>query len=311
MPAPIAVFAFNRPDHLRQTLDALAANDLAVASDLTVFCDGPRTEEEKKLTDAARAVAAGATGFKSVRVVLREPNMGCANSVITGVSELFSQHERVVVIEDDILCSPHTLRFLNAGLEKYAREPVVFNIAAWSFPPSLLPVPPEYPYDAYFVPRFNCWGWASWRDRWEKIDWAISDYTLFTETACLQDAFNQGGEDLAPMLHLQMQGKINSWAIRMDYARFKHGCLGLNPVRSYTTNIGMGSGTHTTTATTRLDNDVLLASAKPCLPDHIFIEENITRAYRATYEPPPPPPLPVRALNKAWRLLFGKKLIKV
>ncbi len=311
MPAPIALFAFNRPDHLRRTLDALASNDLAAESDLTIFCDGPRIEKEKALTDAVRAISAGATGFRSVNVVARDRNIGCADSIIAGANEMFSQHERVVVIEDDILCSPYTLRFLNAGLEKYAAEPVVFNVAAWSFPPSQLPIPPGYPYDAYFTPRFNCWGWASWRDRWEKIDWAVSDYTIFTETACLQNTFNQGGEDLTPMLHWQMEEKINSWAIRMDYARFRHGCLGLNPVRSYTTNIGMGSGTHTTTPTTRFDNDISLAAAAPRLPEHIFVDESIARAYRAAYAPPPPLPLPVRALNKAWRILFGKNLIKI
>ena len=308
MPAPIAVFAFNRPDHLRQTLEALAANELAAASDLTIFCDGPRHEKEKSLTDAARSVAAEARGFHSVEVIARERNLGCANSVIAGLEEMFSRHERLVVIEDDILCSPHTLRFLNAGLERYADEPVVFNIAAWSPPPRIVSVSGGYPYDAYFVPRFDGWGWASWRDRWEKVDWLMPDYAFFTESRCLQNAFNQGGEDMAPMLHAQMEGKIDAWDIRMDYARFKHGCVGLNPVRSYTTNIGMGSGTHTTTASTRLDNDLALALPNPRLPDHIFLDKDIVRQYRLTYAPPP---LWVRGINKAGRIVFGRNLIDV
>ena len=41
-PAPIIVFAYDRPDHLRQTLAALAGNDLAAESVLYVFCDGAR-----------------------------------------------------------------------------------------------------------------------------------------------------------------------------------------------------------------------------------------------------------------------------
>ncbi len=308
MPAPIALFAFNRPEQLRLTIEALAANELAIESDLTIFCDGPRTEGEKKLTDAVRATAAEAEGFKSVRVVARERNMGCANSIIFGVSEILSQHERIVVIEDDILCSPYTLRFLNMGLEKYEYEPVVFNISAWSLPPSLLRIPQKYPYDIYFVPRCNIWGWASWRDRWKKIDWAMADYSIFAETLSLQEAFNQGGKDLSSMLHLQIKGELDSWAIRMDYARFKHGGLGLNPVRSYTTNIGMGSGTHTTVASTRLDNDISDALPSPRIPDHIFVDINIARAYRKVYAPPS---LPLKVINKAWRMLFGKNFFDV
>ena len=54
MPAPIAIFAFNRPDHLRRTLEALAANELTAESHVTFFYDGPRTEEIK--TDTVRTL---------------------------------------------------------------------------------------------------------------------------------------------------------------------------------------------------------------------------------------------------------------
>jgi len=305
MPAPTAVFAFNRPEHLRRTLAALAANDLAAESDLTIFCDGPRREEERVLTDEVRTAAREAKGFRSLEVVEREKNFGCADSVISGLEHMFTRHERLVVIEDDILCSPHTLRFLNAGLEKYANEPMVFNIAAWSPPPTLMPVTPAYPFDVYFVPRFNCWGWASWRDRWEIIDWDVSDYAAFARNARLRRAFNHGGNDMAPMLDSQMAGEINSWAIRMDYARFKHGRLGLNPVISYTTNIGMGSGTHTKEFTTRYDNDINKARPYPRLPEYIFVDNDILQAYQKVYEPRP---FWLRCLNKAARMTLGRNL---
>ncbi|MGL4209764.1 MAG: glycosyltransferase, partial [Candidatus Adiutrix sp.] len=62
MPAPIAMFAFNRPDLLQKTIGSLAANLLASDSDLTIFCDGPRNEAEKKLTEATQKIAHEATG---------------------------------------------------------------------------------------------------------------------------------------------------------------------------------------------------------------------------------------------------------
>ena len=306
-PAPIALFAFNRPDHLRRTLAALAANDLAEESDLTIFCDGPRGDEEQILTNEVRTIARAAEGFRSLNVVEREKNLGCANAVISGLEYMFTRHDRLVVIEDDILCSPHTLRFLHAGLEKYANEPVVFNISAWSPPPKRMPVPAAYPFDAYCIPRFNCWGWASWRDRWEKIDWSVADYALFAETACLRHAYNHGGRDLAPILDDQLTNKIDSWAVRMDYARFKHGCLGLNPVYSYTTNIGMGSGTHTTASTTYFDNDINNAIPNSRLPDYIFVDGAILAAYQKFYDPPP---LWLRCINKAVKMTRGRNSIR-
>ncbi len=303
----IVFFAFNRPELTERCLTALARDTLAPDCDVTIYCDGPRDDQDLPLVTATREVAQAAKGFKSLRVVEREENYGCAASVINGITQSFDEHERLAIFEDDILISPHTLTFLTACLEKYETFPAVFSISAWSPPPSLLKIPQIYPFDAYFVPRCNIWGWATWKDRWQKIDWSVSDYPAFSNTSVLQKAFNAGGEDLSPMLRAQVTEKtIDSWAIRMDYARFKHGCLGLNPVRSYTTNIGFGSGTHTTTATTRWDNDISQAPTDPRLPDHVFVDTDIQRAYRSVYDSPP---LHIRAINKLGRALLGKNLL--
>ncbi len=305
--APIAVFAFNRPDHLAKTLGTLASNTGAEKSDVVIFCDGPRTANEKEKTETVREIAALAGGFQSVTVVPRDINLGCASSVITGLNAMFAEHDRVIVIEDDIVTSPYTLSFFNRCLKIYEHENTVFNISGWSPPHSLMSFPAGYQYDAYFLPRFNCWGWASWRNRWQKVDWSMSDYSEFESDKYLQDAFNQGGADLSPMLRDQMEGRINSWAIRMDYARFKHGCVGLGPVHSYTTNIGMGSGTHTLDATDRFDNDLSLANPLPRLPGHVFLDRAIVRSFQKIFITPS---LPVRAINKASRLLLGKNLLR-
>lgn len=55
--APIAIFAFNRPDHLRRTLEALAVNELAGQSHVTFFCDSPR-DPAKYPEDVAKCTAA-------------------------------------------------------------------------------------------------------------------------------------------------------------------------------------------------------------------------------------------------------------
>lgn len=286
--APIALFAFNRPDHLRRTLEALAANTLAAQSDLTIFCDGPRSKIETEQTNAVRNIAKSAQGFASLTVVERPRNLGCANSIIDGLTQMFAQHAQLIVIEDDILTSLHTLRFLNDGLDYYAENKRIFNISAWSPPPSIFKIPSEYPHDIYAVPRFNCWGWASWRDRFEGIDWNVSDYASFKKSSPRRKAFNAGGEDMSPMLDSQMSKRIDSWAIRADYWRFKNGQFGINPVRSYTTNIGMNSGTHCTTASSRYDNDISQAVSTPCMYAQIVVNKNILHAYRQALSPPLP-----------------------
>ena len=307
IPTPIAIFAFNRPDHLRRTLDALAANELAAESDVTIFCDGPRSDAEKGQTDAVCNVAKTAQGFASLAIVQRDKNLGCAASVIDGLTQMFKQHERLIVIEDDILTSPYTLRFLNEGLDFYATDKRIFNISAWSPPPTIFKIPSSYQHEIYAVPRFNGWGWASWRDRFQGIDWNISDYDSFKASPQQRKAFNAGGEDMSPMLDAQMVGTINTWAILADYWRFKNGQLGINPVRSYTTNIGMDNGTHCTAASSRYDNDISQAASTFCMYDQIVVHKNILNAYCQALSPSRP--LITKILDRL-RESMGFKAIK-
>lgn len=282
--APLAIFAFNRPEYLQRTLQALAQNTLASETDITIFCDGPRNEQDMEKIEEVHAVAQSATGFHTLNIVKRDINMGCANSVITGINTILEEDKHIIVIEDDVVCSPYTLSFLNKGLHIYKNNQSIFDISAWSLPPSLLPIPDNYAWDVYAIPRFNCsGGWASWRDRFQEIDWEVSDYETFKTDAGKRHAFNAGGMDLSPMLDDQMAGKLDSWAIRADYARFKKSQLGINPVRSYATNIGMSSGTHCKAATTIYDNDVSLAAEKPCFLPEIFRDVRIEKAYWRFY----------------------------
>ena len=306
MLAPIAVFAFNRPDLLQRTLTALAANELVDKASLTIFCDGPRHEKDEPGTRAVRELAKKAQGFATVEVVERPKNMGCAASIIDGLPEMFRLHERLIVIEDDIVTSPYTLRFLSEGLARYADNEKVFNIAAWSPPHIARNIPANYPYDVYAIPRFNCWGWASWRDRFQDIDWDVQDYQIFKNSPHLRKAFNAGGEDLSPMLDMQMEDKINSWAIRADYARFKKNMVGINPVRSYALNIGMGNGTHTTAATTYLDSDISLAVEHPSFMEEVSVDYYIHKIYLSCYNRKKCS-LPVRVIKKVYKILTDNK----
>ena len=59
-------------------------------------------------------------------------------------------------------------------------------------------------------------------------------------------AFNRMGSDMAGMLDKQMEGKINSWAIRWCYNQFKKDMYTVNPAVSKIINIGFTEeATHT------------------------------------------------------------------
>lgn len=237
---PVVLPAFNRPDALRRSLAALAANDLAGDTDLFIRIDGPRNEAEAVKVEAVREVALAARGFRSVDVRWSERNQGLAASIIQGVDQALTASDCVIVLEDDLVTHPGFLRFMNAGLEKYRDVPEVFSVCGYT---SDVRMPSGYGFDAYFCPRSSSWGWATWRDRWQSVDWKPTPASLKKNAF----AFNRwGGSDCAHMLRDWMEGKNSSWAIRFCYSQFLQGKVSLFPTESLVdASFGFaGDGTH-------------------------------------------------------------------
>ena len=243
--APIVLFAYDRPDHARRTLEALAANDGAAESDLFAYSDGAKTADRAGPVRAVREYLKTVNGFKSVTVIEREENLGLANSVISGVTEVLSRFRSVIVVEDDVLTSPNFLAFMNSALSTYESRRDIFSVTGYNYP---IRMPRAYGEDAYLSYRSTSQAWGTWVDRWNQVDWAVSDYPEFVNDARAQALFRRGGDDLPRMLEMQMSGELDSWSIRFDYAHFKHNVFCVHPVVSKVQNIGCdGSGVNSGT----------------------------------------------------------------
>src|SRR5580698_2395766 len=131
--APIALFVYNRPEHTRRTLSYLQKNLLAEESRLFIFSDAAKTEGDKAKVEQVRLLLKEITGFKSVKVITRKENLGLANSIIGGVTQLVNEYGKVIVFEDDLLSSPFTLQYFNDALDKYARAEKVMHIGAYMY----------------------------------------------------------------------------------------------------------------------------------------------------------------------------------
>lgn len=240
--APIVVFAFNRLDVLKNCIESLKSNEEAKDTDLYVFVDGARShkEGEKELVSAVQEYVKGITGFQSLHYKFAEKNQGLAPSVISGVTQVISQYGKAIVVEDDLFVSTNFLAFMNEGLRKYVNDKKVFSICGYT---NRLKNTKGYPYDAYFCTRSSSWGWATWKDRWESVDWELADWNKHKQNI---KKFNRwGGSDSWPMLKAWHDGKNSSWAIRFGYAQFMQDGLSLFPIVSKVGNEGFdGRGTH-------------------------------------------------------------------
>lgn len=241
--APIVLFTYNRLDTLKQTVEALKLNYLAPTTELYIFSDAAKNNQDYEAVEEVRKFIYNISGFQSVTIKEAIHNKGLANSIIDGVSEILVKHETVIVLEDDLFCTPNFLNFMNQSLVHYKNESEVFSISGYSFN---LNIGKEYEFDTYFLNRGWSWGWATWRNRWENIDWEIRDYDSFKLDKKAKKEFSKGGSDLNSMLRKQMDGKLDSWAIRWFYNQYKTQGLTIYPKESLVFNNGFDiHATHT------------------------------------------------------------------
>ncbi|HLU85044.1 MAG TPA: hypothetical protein VKZ45_06200 [Vicingaceae bacterium] len=240
--APIILFTYKRLDTLQLTVDALKKNYLAKDSDLIIFSDAAKTSKDQVAVNNVRTYLKSINGFKSITINEAKNNKGLANSIIDGVSLVLQQHESVIVLEDDLVSSPNFLNYMNEALSFYKNNTKIFSIAGFS-----IPIITHQEFDVYFTNRANSTGWATWRNRWEQIDWEVSDYDTFKNSSQQKKAFNKMGSDMASMLHKQMTGKLDSWAIRWCYHQFKNNLFSVHPIVSKIDNVGFTPDASNTT----------------------------------------------------------------
>jgi len=244
--APIVLFVYNRPEHTRRTVESLLKNILAGKSALIIFSDGAKNDKDLQKVKAVRDYIKTIKGFDRLEIVLRDKNFGLANSVISGVNEIFKQNDQVIVMEDDLITSPSFLTFMNKALMFYLDNKSIYSISGYPYP---IKISNTYKENIFISYRASSWGWGTWKDRWETVDWEIKDFSAFISDKKVQNIFDRGGQDLTPMLKAQMKGKIDSWAIRWSYAHFKNNAYCLYPIVPLCKNIGTDkSGTHSSSS---------------------------------------------------------------
>ena len=239
MTTAIAFFGFNRPAHTRATLAALSACDLAREFDLLAFIDGPRDTRDFEANAAVILEFQRPLPFKSVEVFASPQNKGLYRSITEGVSAAFEQHTRVIVVEDDVVPAPHFLAYMQQALDRYQSNPRVGCIHGYAVPASGLP-------EFFFQRGGDCWGWATWRARWNLFRHEpVELVRALVQRNDLERFMAESGAGALGLLCDRALQRNQSWAIQWHASLWLEDRLTLQPGTSHVANIGNdGSGTH-------------------------------------------------------------------
>lgn len=277
--SPIILFVYNRPELTVKTINALKENHLAKYSDLFIYSDSNKSEDDRENVQKVREIIKGIEGFKSVKITQSTTNKGLANSVIGGVTEIIKKYGTVIVLEDDLVTSPHFLSYMNSALKFYNNKSDIWSISGYN-PISGGDIR-KYK-DVYFTGRASSWGWATWENKWLSNNWNVEFETLdifYDKTK--QKAFNEYGNDLFPMLKDQRDKHINSWAIRWCFNQFLDASYTVYPIETLVKNLGLsGESTHGSFKSIQIQ----LTDKKEFKFSDIYIDSLINKRFKAYYD---------------------------
>ncbi|MFW2601135.1 hypothetical protein [Aliarcobacter butzleri] len=239
--APIILFTYNRLSHTKQTIDALQKNELAKKSELFIYSDGGKDEDSWNKVGEIRQYLESVVGFKNITIIKRDVNIGLAQNIIDGVTKIINQYGKIIVLEDDIVTSPYFLNFMNDSLNFYEKTSKVWHISGWNYP-----ISDENLKDVFLWRTMNCWGWATWKDRWNNYEKNPQKLiSIFSEEDICE--FNlDNAANFWEQVERNHNKQMNTWAIFWYAIIFRNQGLCLNPTQSFVENIGFdGTGTNT------------------------------------------------------------------
>lgn len=232
--APIVLFVYCRPNHTKQTVDALLLNKEAADSDLIIYSDAPKNEGAKDGVEQTRRYIHSITGFKNISIIERDRNWGLAKNLIDGISTVVNKYGKVIVIEDDIKVSPYCLKYFNDGLELFKNEKKMASLHAYTIPHD------DIGEDTFLMRGADCWGWATWKRAWDLYtDNPIDLKKQLIERNLVKEFELDYTFPYMDMLQARIEGKISSWAISWYASTFLNDMYTMYPNISMASQIGM------------------------------------------------------------------------
>lgn len=281
--APLVVFTFTRVQHTKEVLKALSNCIGAKQSKLYIHIDAPRNEGERlkseQLKDFYQSIK---NDFKYVEVVEQKKNLGCDKSMLYMMDFIFKKYSRVIVLEDDDLPHSDFINYMNTMLNKYEKDTSIAGISGYCPPIS---IHDDYPYSVFKSFRGASWGWATWKENWNSIDWQAKKYNSLKYSFTKRRKFSRGGQDMFPMLLTALERKqFPHWDIVRCFDLFNKNKYFIYPTESLVKNIGF-DGTGSNCGITR-KYDVNLDNVKfnyELVPDKLETDASILQNFYEFY----------------------------
>ena len=243
MKTAVVVIIFNRPKKTKLLFSSIRKykpSKLFIISDgprKNVFDDFEKVKETRKIFEKIPWKCKIFTNYSN-------KNLGTRKRIVSGIDWVFKNVEEAIFLEDDCIPSNKFFPFMEKMLIRYKSNHKIGSICGSNFLSKWNLNEESYFYSKYF----NSWGWATWKNRWQKFDKNLKTLDISKKNKVLK--YYLGSFRAYLYWHWildRVKGyKINSWAYIWIYTGFIKKHLHVIPKINLISNVGIGmDSTHT------------------------------------------------------------------
>lgn len=241
---PVAIIFFTRPDKLKEVFEQVRK---AKPNKLFLIQDGPRKnnyEEDLANINKCREVVENIDWECEVYKDYSETNLGVGKRPATGISWVFENVDKAIILEDDCVPDLSFFKFSKEMLDKYEANEKIMLISGMNL---LEEYNNNYSYT--FSKACTIGAWATWKRVWEQYDFEIKKFDDRTIKKKLKKeivfknvidlkfwAWNLTREKIKHNERLQW------WDYQLSFLLYLNSGLGIVPSKNLIKNIGFGEG---------------------------------------------------------------------
>jgi hypothetical protein len=233
----IAIFCYNRPGHLNNLLETLQRNETKDHK-IYLYVDGPKNFHDSIMQIKIREILEKRSSLEFESICFRNSNLGLNHSIRQGVDEILKKHDSIIVLEDDLLLDSFFISYMNSALELYYDYKNIGTVSGYSF----VSFSKMQKNNLVLSSRHSSWGWGTWKDRWENIDWSVLSNNGTSKAYLLFKSLTLG-PDYPGMIRKYQKGKIQSWSLPFDISCYFNKMMCIHPRKNLVINNGFdGTG---------------------------------------------------------------------
>ena len=246
-PVPILLIVWRRPETTALVIEAIQK---VRPSTIYIASDGPRqgVDGEAEKVIATRELVMRSIDWNcDIKTRFSNVNLGCRDGVASAITWFFENVSQGIILEDDVVPHLEFFEYCQLCLEKYRKDSRIWAISGNQTTRDQSVVIKYPPTPLHLRYNFNCWGWATWGDRWKHYSPILSS-SWFASNAVTIKSFSgaTSGKEILSRARLGSVKKVDTWDYQVNAVAASRLQYTIHPSIALIQNIGFGQdATHT------------------------------------------------------------------